>query len=53
MNEIDVVYVVEYYSATKKHETLPFASTQMDLEGIMLGCSANKFGHRQIPRDFT
>ena len=25
-----------YYSAIKKKETLPFATTQMDLEGIML-----------------
>ena len=27
---------MEYYSATKKIETLPFATTWMDLEGIML-----------------
>lgn len=25
-----------YYSAIKKKETLPFATTQMDLEGTML-----------------
>ena len=27
---------VEYYSAIKKNEILPFAATRMDLEGIML-----------------
>ena len=29
-------YTMEYYSAIKKNELLPFATTQMDLEGIML-----------------
>ena len=27
---------MEYYSATKKNESLPFAKTWMDLEDIML-----------------
>ena len=27
---------MEYYSATKKNEILPFATTWMDLKGIML-----------------
>ena len=27
---------MEYYSATKKNEILPFVTTWMDLEGIML-----------------
>ena len=29
-------YTKEYYSAIKKDEILPFATTWMDLEGIML-----------------
>ena len=29
-------HTMEYYSATKKKETLPFAATWMDLEGTML-----------------
>jgi len=37
MDKEDMVYIssVEYYSAIKK-EILPFATTWMDLEGIML-----------------
>ena len=30
------IHTVEYYSAIKKNENLPFATTWMDLEGIML-----------------
>ena len=29
-------YVIKYYSAKKKKETLPFATTLMDFKGIML-----------------
>ena len=38
MNKGDVVcmYTMEYYSAIKKNEILPFATTLMDLKGIML-----------------
>uniref|UniRef100_A0A7N5JGJ1 DUF1725 domain-containing protein n=1 Tax=Ailuropoda melanoleuca TaxID=9646 RepID=A0A7N5JGJ1_AILME len=30
------MYLIEYYSAIKNEEILPFAATWMDLEGIML-----------------
>ena len=30
------IYTVEYYSAIKKSEILPFSATWMDLKGIML-----------------
>ena len=30
------IYAMEYYSAMKNEEILPFATTQMDLEGIMI-----------------
>ena len=30
------VYTMEYYSAIKKNEILPFATTWMDWEGIIL-----------------
>ena len=31
------IYTVEYYSATKENEMMPFAATWMDLEIIILG----------------
>ena len=36
MDKEDVVSTMEYYSATKTNEILPFAATWMDLEGTML-----------------
>ena len=30
------MYVIDYYSAIKENENLPFATTWMNLEGIML-----------------
>ena len=38
MDKEDVVFIYNeyYYSVIKKNEVLPFATTWMDLEGIML-----------------
>ena len=37
MDKEDVaVYTMEYYSVVKKNEILPFVTTWMDLEGIIL-----------------
>ena len=41
---------MEYYSAVKKNEILPFATTWMELEGIMLSEISQR---RQISYDFT
>ena len=30
------MYTIEKFSAIKKNEILPFATTRMDLEGVML-----------------
>ena len=40
---------MEYYSAIKKNEILPFATTWMELQGIML----SEIRERQISYDFT
>ena len=43
------IYTMEYYSAMKKNEILPFATMWMELEGILL----SKISQRQISHDFT
>ena len=45
------IYTLEYYSAIKKNEILPFAATWMDLEGIMLSEISQR--ERQILYDIT
>ena len=51
MDKEDVVYIYTMgdYSAIKKNEILPFETTWMELEGIML----SKIRERQIPYDFS
>ena len=36
IKKIWYVYTMEYYSAIKKNEIMPFAATQMQLESIIL-----------------
>ena len=44
------IYTMEYYSAIKMNEILPFATTWMELEGIMLSEISQR---RQISYVFT
>ena len=43
------IYMMDYYSAIKKNEILPFAITWMELEGIVL----SEIRERQKLYDFT
>ena len=43
---------MEYYSAIKRNETVPFAATWMDLEIIILS-EVKSDRERQIPYDVT
>ena len=36
INKMWYIYTMEYYSAIKMNETMPFATTWMDLETIIL-----------------
>ena len=36
LKKMQCIYTMEYYSAIRKDKYLPFTSTWMDLEGIML-----------------
>ena len=44
------IYTMEYYSALKENEIMPFAATWMQLEIIILSKSERE---RQIPYDIT
>ena len=50
IKKIWYIFTMEYYSAIKKHEILPFERTWMELESIML---TEVITERQIPYDFT
>ena len=43
------IYTMEYYSAIKKNEIMPFEATWMDLEIIIL----SEVSQRQIPYDIA
>ena len=43
------IYIMEYYSAIKKNEIIPFAATFLDLEIILL----NEVNQRQILYNIT
>ena len=45
------IYTVEYYSAIKKNEMMPFAATCMQLEIITKWSKSDR--ERQIPYDIT
>ena len=53
MDKEDVVYTYNgiIFSYFEKNETLPFAATWMDIEGIMLGEMSDK--ERQTSYDIT
>ena len=50
MRKMWYIYTVEYYSAVKKNEIMPFPATWVDLEIIILSQSERE---RQIPYDIT
>ena len=45
------IYTIEYYSVIKNKELLPFVTTWMDLEGIMLSEMSDR--DRQVLYDLT
>ena len=52
IEDVVYMYTVEYYSAIKRNEIMPFAATWMDLEIIILS-KGSKQRERQIPYDIT
>ena len=47
-----LIYTMEYYSAIKKNEIMPFAATWMELETLILN-EVKSERERKIPYDIT
>ena len=52
MKKMWYIYTMEYYTAIKKSEIMPFATTQMDLEIIILS-AVKSDTQRSIPYEIT
>ena len=50
--EVGYIYTMEYYSAIKKDDIMPFAATWMELETLLLSEMSQK-DKRQIPYDIS
>ena len=46
------IYTMEYYSAIKKNELMPFIATQMEIETLILS-EIKSERQRQTPYDIT
>ena len=51
IKKMGYIYTMEYYSAIKRTEIMPFAATWMDLEIIILSGLSQK--EKEIPYDTT
>ena len=51
-NKYWYIYTIEYYSAIKKNEILPFIIAEMDIEGILLS-EVSRSEKDKVSYDFT